>query len=97
MNPASPKIDWVYEDVEIKCDFGNQYSYFREDMDPRFPAPIMPELDINIFVDADHGHDKSTGRSITGYLGLIGSTPSVWGAKRQSSVQASTFGQSSLH
>lgn len=92
VNADPPKLDQVYEDVEVKCDFGNQYTYFKEDMDPRFPDPIMKELDINIFVDADHCHDKTTGRSITGYLGLIGSTPSVWGAKRQSSVQSSTFG-----
>eukprot|EP00980_Cylindrotheca_fusiformis_P022698 scaffold9600_cov79-Cylindrotheca_fusiformis.AAC.1 len=61
-------------------------------MDPRFPAPLMDELAINIFVDADHAHDKVSGRSITGLLATVGSTPVTWKSKRQTSVQTSTFG-----
>jgi hypothetical protein len=66
VNPDPPHIDPEYSDVEVKCDFGNQYSYFREEMDPRSPKPTLEELDINIFVDADHAHDKISCRSITG-------------------------------
>jgi hypothetical protein len=51
----------------------------------------MPELPVNIFVDADHAHDKVTGRSITGLLSIIGSTPATWAARRQSAVSTSTF------
>jgi hypothetical protein len=29
----------------------------------RFPTPLISELDINLFVDANHGHDKITERS----------------------------------
>lgn len=92
MNPASPHFDHEYSDVEVKCDFGNQYSYFREAMDPRFPTPLLKELDINIFIDADHAHDKVSGRSITGLFATLGSTPISWRSKRQTSVQTSTFG-----
>ena len=81
-----------YQQLPLKKDFGNQYHYFQEDIDPRFPPPLQPELDINIFCDSDHGHDKVTGRSISGILSFVGSTPTTWHSKRQSSVQTSTFG-----
>ena len=92
INPEPPKIATEYQQVEMKKDFGNQYHYFTEDIDPRFPDPILPELDINLFCDSDHGHDKVTGRSITGIVGFVGSTPVIWQSKRQSSVQTSTYG-----
>jgi hypothetical protein len=89
INPEPPKVEKKYEVIELKQDFGGQYHYFNEDMDPRFPEPILDELDINVFCDADHGHDKVTGRSITGILGLVGSTPIVWSASRQNCIQIS--------
>jgi hypothetical protein len=92
INPDSPHFDPMYENVEVNCDFGNQYNYFREDIDSRFPPPLLDELDLNLFVDADHGHDKATGRSITGTLVMVGSTPVLWRSRRQTSVQTSTFG-----
>ena len=92
INPAPPIIKPKFEDVEIKYDFGNQYCYFKEDLDPRFPTPLVDELEINIFCDADHGHDKVTGRSITGIIVMVGSTPITWSSKRQSSVHTSTYG-----
>jgi hypothetical protein len=92
VNPDPPTFDKVYNDVELKCDFGNQYSYFREELDPRFPEPLLEEIDINLFVDADHTYDKVSGRSITGLLAMLGSTPVSWRSKQQTSVQTSTFG-----
>ena len=52
----------------------------------------MKELPLNLFVDSNHGHDKMTGRSITGIISFVGRTPVYWCAKRQSSVQTATFG-----
>ena len=75
INPNPPNIDLEYEDVKVKTDYGYQYSYFKEETDPRFPKPLISELEINIFCDADHAHDKLTGRSITAILGFVGSTP----------------------
>ena len=92
MNPKNPQISPQYEEVDFKEDFGNQYCYFEEEIDPRFPEPLMKELPISIFCDADHGHDKTTGRSITGIIGFVGSTPIIWSSKRQASVQTSTYG-----
>ena len=44
INPTPLKIDVQYEEVELKLSFGNQYSYFREEMDPRFPEPLFDEF-----------------------------------------------------
>ena len=92
INPEPPKIDIEYQTAKFSKDFGSQYNYFKEDIDPRFPKPLLPEFAISLFVDADHGHDKVTGRSITGILGFVGSTPAIWSSKRQPCVQTSTFG-----
>ena len=92
INPTKPNINVEYEVTAFSKDFGTQYSYFKEDLDPQFPAPLLDKLECNIFVDADHGHDKVTGRSITGILGFVGSTPAIWSSKRQPCVQTSTFG-----
>jgi hypothetical protein len=92
INPNPPKLDPSFEVVKVKSDFGGQYGYFKEELDPKFPEPLLEELDISLFCDADHAHDKVTGRSITGILGMVGSTPVIWSSKRQASVQTSTFG-----
>ena len=52
----------------------------------------MKELAVNIFVDSNHGHDRSNGRSITGLISFVGRTPTYYMAKRQSSIQPPTFG-----
>jgi hypothetical protein len=92
INPKPPSIDPRYETVKLKENFGGQYQYFTEDLDPKFPEALVPEMDINLFVDANHAHDKVTGRSVTGLLCFVGSTPVLWKSKRQASVQTSTFG-----
>ena len=86
------RIDNEYEKIAIEHDFGTQYHYFKKEIDPRFPEPKVDELKISIFCDANHGHDKVTGRSITGIIAFVGSTPILWESKRQNSVQISTYG-----
>jgi hypothetical protein len=81
INPEPPQIDAPCDVVQLKQDFGEQYHYFHEDMNPRFPTPLIKELEINIFCDADHAHDNVTGRSVTGIFGSIGSTPAIWSSK----------------
>jgi hypothetical protein len=61
INSKPPSIDPQYKTVKLKEDFGGQYKYVHEDLDPRFPPPLVLEMDINIFVDANnHAHDKMT-------------------------------------
>lgn len=92
INPSPPIFDLEYQSIELRQDFGGQYHYFKEDLDPRFPEPLLQELEINMFCDSDHAHDKVTGRSITGLIAFVGSTPILWDSKRQNCVQTSTFG-----
>ena len=54
---------------------------------------VMKELEISIFVDPNHGHDKITGKSVTRNIMFmfVERTPIHWESKRQSSVQSLTF------
>ena len=72
--------------------FGNEYSYSQKETDDRFPEPLFDELGLNICVDADHVHDRVTGRSIPGIISVLGSTPTTCSSKRQISVQIYTCG-----
>ena len=92
INPKPPNFDLDATEVPTPQDFGSQYHYFSEEIDPRFPEALIEEMETNVFVDSDHGHDKVTGRSVTGIIAMIGSTPIQWLSKRQASVQTSTFG-----
>ena len=65
INAKPPSIPKRYYHIDLPQDFGNHYHYFGEELDPRFLDPIIEELDVNVFVDADYGHDKMTGRFIT--------------------------------
>jgi hypothetical protein len=92
INPNPPPLDAKYESIKLQQVFGGQYHYFKEDIDLRFPPPLLKELEVNMFYDADHGFDKVTGRSITGIINFVGSTPIFWDLKLQSCIQTSTFG-----
>jgi hypothetical protein len=46
INSKPPSIDPQYETVKLKEDFGGQYKYFHEDLDPRFPLLLVPEMDL---------------------------------------------------
>ena len=94
MDPRPPNI----EDTKSKDksrryeDFGHQYKYYKEHIDEEFPEATLEEMLTTIFCDSDHAHDLVTGRSITGLLGFVGSTPVYWKSRRQTSVHTSTFG-----
>ena len=93
VNPNNPIYgNKRYETCELTEDFGQQYHYFKEDIDPKFPEPKVQGIAITFFCDSDHSHDLVTGRSMTGIIGFVGSTPVVARSTRQSSVQTSTYG-----
>ena len=50
------------------------------------------ELQILVFVDASHGNDVITRRSVTGFVIMIGHTPIVTYSKQQNTVELSTYG-----
>ena len=63
-----------------------------EDLQPNALEPRGKSLQINCFVDADHGGDKITRRSQTGIVLFRNSALLVWYSKRQNTVESSTFG-----
>ena len=76
INPNPPDLqDYPNAPHEVFEDFSHQYEFFKEELDPYFPNPKVSELLITIFCDADHAHDLVTGRSVTGVLAFVGSTP----------------------
>ena len=62
IDPQLLTIAANYGKVQMNYDFLNQYVYFSEDIDGKFLEPLLYELGIHVFVDADHGHVKFTGR-----------------------------------
>ena len=63
-----------------------------EEIDSKVPKPLIDELEITVFVDSDHAHDRVTRRSITGLLILVGRTPVYFMSKRQGAIETSTYG-----
>jgi hypothetical protein len=56
------------------------------------PEPVTPEVYITCYVDASHGCDLVTRRSVTGILLCINKTPIKWYSKRQNTVESSSYG-----
>jgi hypothetical protein len=56
------------------------------------PESRGKEVDINVFVDADHAGNKITRRSHTGVIITVNMAPVIWYSKRQNTVETSTFG-----
>ena len=77
INPQPLTIASDYENVQMKYDFGNQYVHFSEEIDDQSYEPLLDELDIHVFVDANHGHNKITVRLISGLFSVVVSTPTA--------------------
>ena len=57
---------------KIVEDFKEEYPEAVEEIDYYLPPPLVDELDITVFLDSDHAHDKATRRSITGLIMFVG-------------------------
>ena len=76
----------------MKYGFEKKYACFNENIYDQSTEPLLDELDIHVFVDAEHRHEKVTGRLINGLFSVVVSTPTTWSSKCQTTVQTSTFG-----
>ena len=47
-------------------------------------------LDLNVYTDSDFAGDKTTRKSTTEYIILVGSTPTTWYSKLQKCISIST-------
>lgn len=75
----------------MRPDFLEDYAYAKEDVDTNLPTPYGEPLRVVILVDSDHAHDRFTGRSLTGIIVFVSSTPVAWSTKRQGTVATSTY------
>ena len=57
----------------------------------KFPKHTIKELCITTISDTDHVHKSVTGRSVSGIIALVESTPMHWKSTRETSMQTSTF------
>jgi hypothetical protein len=66
------------------------FRYLKEMMDLKLTYSPTSSNDFKTFVDVDHGGDKDSGKSTTGYTMKVGSGVTSWSSKRQSIVALST-------
>lgn len=59
-------------------------------MDPNIPPSVGPVIELTFLTDSDHAHDQATRRSLTGWIGYVGSTPITRGSKRQGAIASPT-------
>jgi hypothetical protein len=69
----------------------DSYPGVTEELDTKFPASLMKELDTSIYYDSNFAHDEETRRSVLGILGMVGSTPVLGFSKRQGAIATSTY------
>ena len=97
MDPQRYEIDWIPMDDEPspeirakklrKIYIDSEEYYLPHNM----PKALGNEVDINVFVDADHAGNKITRRSHTGIDIYCNWSPIIWFSKRQNTVETSTF------
>ena len=92
-------FDPLYHDICKEFDSENLiremkeiYVDAKEDLPTNAPIPRGKSVQLNCFVDADHGGDRVTRRSQTGIILFGNSAPLLWYSKRQNTVESSTFG-----
>ena len=88
-DPTEPEIDST---VFHLSDWSEYYPGAKEPVPDIFPEPLGQPAVTTCFVDADHAGCLETRRSHTGVLLFVNRAPISWFSKRQSTVEASTFG-----
>ena len=98
LDPTRFDIDWkprVYGEAspnERALAMKDLYPDAEETFPHDMPEPRGEEVDINVFVDADHAGNRITRRSHTGIILMVNMSPVLWYSKRQNTVETSTFG-----
>jgi hypothetical protein len=91
-DPSDPDIH--ESDFERRDWTSSEFGHIdgEEVMPPNMPEPRGQGFTVSAKVDADHASDSVTRRSRTGFLVYVQSAPIYWTSKKQTSVEASTFG-----
>jgi hypothetical protein len=77
---------------DFEKELASAYPEAAEEVDRKIPDPLVDEMEITVFVDSDHAHDKVTRRSITGIFIFVGRTPVFYQSKRQGAIETSSYG-----
>ena len=88
-DPTYPEID---QDGFKRYNWTRFYGDVKEAIPIDAPEPLGKEVDLRMFVDADHAGDKSNRRSRTGFFIFLNSAPITWLSRRQATVETSVFG-----
>jgi hypothetical protein len=89
-------FDPSYPDIDMarfkECDWKPFYGDVKEAIPENAPTPRGKDVDLRLYVDADHAGEKLTRRSRTGYFIFLNSALVDWYSKRQSTIESSVFG-----
>jgi hypothetical protein len=89
LDPTYPTIDMS---KFIECDWKHFYGDMNEAIPPRAPELRGKEVDIRLFVNADHARDRLTRCSCTGFVIFLNMAPIMWYSKQQPTIETSVFG-----
>ncbi len=59
---------------------------------PTWFLPLAKDVDLCMMVDSDHGGEKRTRHSRTGFIIFCNLTPIIWLSKQQGTIEISAFG-----
>ena len=80
-------------DIHADEDWSDFYpDAMEEKCPPNCPKPRGPAISMTTYTDADHAGNLLTRRSHTGIIHFLNNAPISWYSKRQTTVEASTFG-----
>jgi hypothetical protein len=68
------------------------YGGVKENMPPNMSEPRGKEVELRLYVDADHAGDQLIRRSRTGFFLFLNTAPMLWYSKQQATVETSVFG-----
>ena len=89
-------FDPTYPDIDMsqfkECDWKAFYPGAKEAIPPNMPEPRGKDVDLRLFVDADHAGDKTTRRSRSGFFIFMNMALIGWYSKKQPTIETSVFG-----
>ena len=75
-----------------ECDWKDFYPGAEEAIPTNMPEPRGKDVDLRLFVDADHAGDMVTRRSRTGFFIYMNMALVSWYSKKQPTIETYVFG-----
>ena len=91
LDPSDPNLEGI---AFVSNDWTEVYPDAQEYLPENMPKPtsIYDPLHLVAYVDASHGYDEVTRRSVTGYIICLGRSIIKWHSKRQNTIETSSYG-----